>query len=86
MKKGEGGVKRKRDQTQYNRKKIKKNLLLVNREMRMPSTDFVHECDMHQQVLFSASERTNSVASVREQTTPTEQPPLVGEVSANVWG
>jgi hypothetical protein len=29
---------------------------------------------------------TKSVALVRERTIPTEQPPLVGEVSANVCG
>jgi hypothetical protein len=29
---------------------------------------------------------TNSVALVRERTIPTERPPLVGEVSANVCG
>jgi hypothetical protein len=29
---------------------------------------------------------TNSVALVRELTTPTERPPLVGEVSANFCG
>jgi hypothetical protein len=29
---------------------------------------------------------TNSVASVRERTIPTERPPLVGEVSANLCG
>jgi hypothetical protein len=29
---------------------------------------------------------TNSVALVRERTTPTERPPLVGEVSANFYG
>jgi hypothetical protein len=27
---------------------------------------------------------TNSVASVLERTTPTERPPVVGEISANV--
>jgi hypothetical protein len=30
--------------------------------------------------------KLNSVALVREQTIPTEQPPLVGEVSANFFG
>jgi hypothetical protein len=29
---------------------------------------------------------TNSVALVRERTTPTQRPPLVGEVSANFCG
>jgi hypothetical protein len=29
---------------------------------------------------------TNSVALVRDQTIPTERPPLVGEVSANFCG
>jgi hypothetical protein len=29
---------------------------------------------------------TNSVALVRERTIPTEQPPFVGEVSANFYG
>jgi hypothetical protein len=29
---------------------------------------------------------TNSVVLVRERTIPTERPPLVGEVSANVCG
>jgi hypothetical protein len=28
----------------------------------------------------------NSVAVVRKRTIPTERPPLVGEVSANLWG
>jgi hypothetical protein len=30
--------------------------------------------------------KLNSVALVRERTIPTERPPLVGEVSANLWG
>jgi hypothetical protein len=30
--------------------------------------------------------KKNSVAVVRKRTTPTERPPLVGEVSANLWG
>jgi hypothetical protein len=33
--------------------------------------------------LYFVSKLTNSVALVREQTIPTERPPLVGEVSAN---
>jgi hypothetical protein len=32
------------------------------------------------------AKHTNSVALVREWTIPTEQPPLVGEVSANFCG
>jgi hypothetical protein len=35
------------------------------------------------QVYIVVTQLTNSVASVREQTIPTERPPLVGEVSAN---
>jgi hypothetical protein len=31
-------------------------------------------------------DKNNSVAIVHERTIPTEQPPLVGEVSANVCG
>jgi uncharacterized RmlC-like cupin family protein len=30
--------------------------------------------------------KLNSVAVVRKRTTPTERPPLVGEVSANLCG
>jgi hypothetical protein len=30
--------------------------------------------------------KTNTVASVRKRTTPTERPPLVGEVNANFCG
>jgi hypothetical protein len=32
------------------------------------------------------TEKLNSVALVRKRTTPTERPPLVGEVSANFCG
>jgi hypothetical protein len=34
---------------------------------------------------FQAFNKKNSVALVRERTILTEHPPLVGEVSANVW-
>jgi hypothetical protein len=34
----------------------------------------------------ASQKRANSVALVREQTIPTELPPLVGEVSANFCG
>jgi hypothetical protein len=36
-------------------------------------------------LLFIVFVKLNSVALVREQTLPTERPPLVGEVSANVF-
>jgi hypothetical protein len=39
-----------------------------------------------QRVLLDTKLKLNSVALVREQTIPTERPPLVGEVSANVCG
>jgi hypothetical protein len=35
---------------------------------------------------ISNKTNTNSMASVRELTIPTEQPPLVGEVSSNFCG
>jgi hypothetical protein len=34
----------------------------------------------------SKTKQGNSVAWVRERTIPTEGPPLVGEVSANIYG
>jgi hypothetical protein len=45
------------------------------------------ECYFHFETSFFFSEGvTNSVALARERTIPTEQPPLVGEVSANFCG
>jgi hypothetical protein len=35
---------------------------------------------------YMQSKRTNSVASVRDRTIPTERPPLDGEISANFCG
>jgi hypothetical protein len=48
--------------------------------LNMSSVDFGMACVW----LYNAL--TNSVALVREQTIPTERPPLVGEVSANFCG
>jgi hypothetical protein len=36
--------------------------------------------------IMATSLKKNSVALARKQTTPTERPPLVGEVSANFCG
>jgi hypothetical protein len=35
---------------------------------------------------YKTTKKLNSVALVRKQTISTERPPLVGEVSANLWG
>jgi hypothetical protein len=39
-----------------------------------------------QQYELLKTKQTNSVVSVRKRTIPTEQPPLVGEVSAHISG
>jgi hypothetical protein len=38
---------------------------------------------LHASINQGTNKTTNSVALVRDQTVPTEQPPLVGEVTAN---
>jgi hypothetical protein len=42
--------------------------------------------DQHYSSIQLHKSKLNSVALVRKRTTPTERPPLVGEVSANLFG
>jgi hypothetical protein len=44
----------------------------------------LHNEELHN--YYSSKKKINSVAVVRKRTTPTERPPLVGEVSANLCG
>jgi hypothetical protein len=44
------------------------------------------EDDRRDDGIFKDLKKRNSVALVRERTIPTEQPPLIGEVSANFCG
>jgi hypothetical protein len=56
---------------------------LTTRKVHKPSNS---ECDVPSSEPFSIHNKTNSMVWVRERTIPTERPPLVGEVIANLYG
>jgi hypothetical protein len=51
---------------------------------RTPTTLGVPSCRTF--ISGGTNNKTNSVAPIREGTIPTDRLPLVGEVSANLWG
>jgi hypothetical protein len=54
-------------------------LLIYHRQELL---DFIHDSKTY--VLVHPNTKLNSFAVVRKRTIPTERPPLVGEVSANL--
>jgi hypothetical protein len=65
------------------------NAMFVITDMRTNTSTryFLHDCHTSTKSYMSKHTcKKNSMVWVRERTIPTERPPLVGEVIANLWG
>jgi hypothetical protein len=81
----EEGWDRERDKgTSMEEQKVKKNEMKGQGEKREEEEMETRESNSHTNIKFK--KKINSVALVREQTIPTERPPLVGQVTANFCG
>jgi hypothetical protein len=69
--------------TASNKKVQMRNIKSMKGPRKWYSSSPSPACEIHVQTAIDKQTKTNSVDLVREWTIPTEQPPLIGEVSAN---